>query len=63
MKELELINKEIDEFRLKLKKKPEDINELKSILNDISIILNISMVMEFKISEVAEKFRTLKLYK
>jgi len=41
---------------------PKEIEDLKRMLNVISEILNSSMVMEFRIAEVQEKFRTLKMY-
>jgi len=43
--------------------KPKERDDLKVMLNIISEILNESMIMEFKISNVTEKFRILKLHK
>lgn len=42
---------------------PNNIEELKFILNKISEIKTMSMMMEFKIADVVEKFRTLLMYK
>ena len=42
---------------------PKDPDSLKRTLNIISEIFNQSMVMEFRIADVMEKFRTLKIYK
>lgn len=61
-RELLQIKKEIDESREKLKHDPKEIDDLKKMLNIISEILNSSMVMEFRIADVTEKFRTLKMY-
>ena len=54
--------KEIDEYHKKLDSEPSHIEELKRMLNEITEILSMSMIMEFKISDVTEKFRTLKQY-
>ena len=61
-KELEFIKKEIEEYRQKLRQTPKDIDDLKRMLNFIQEIKNMSMTMEFKIGDVTEKFRTLKMY-
>ena len=42
---------------------PTNIEELKSLLNKISEIKTVSMMMEFRISDIVEKFRTLQMYK
>lgn len=52
----------MEEYREKLRHEPTQIDELKQMLNVIAEIRNHSMIMEFKISDVTEKFRTLKLY-
>ena len=41
---------------------PTNIEELKSLLNKIAEIKTVSMMMEFRISDVVEKFRTLQMY-
>jgi dynein heavy chain len=46
-----------------LDENPNNIEELKSLLNKISEIKTTSMMMEFKIADVVEKFRTLQMYK
>lgn len=61
-KELEGIKKEIEDYREKLRQVPKDIDDLKRMLNFIQEIKNMSMTMEFKIGDVTEKFRTLKMY-
>lgn len=62
IKELELIRKEIEDYRESLRIVPKDIEELKKMLNLIQEIKNYTMTMEFKIGDVTEKFRTLKMY-
>lgn len=62
MKELEGIKKEIDDYREQLLVQPKDIEDLKKLLNLIQEIKNMTMNMEFKMSDVTEKFRTLKMY-
>ena len=62
-RELESIRKEIAEYRAKLEDNPTSIVGLKALLNSISQIKSHSMIMEFRISEVVEKFRTLSMYK
>ena len=42
---------------------PANIEELKSLLNKIAEIKTKSMMMEFRISDIVEKFRTLINYK
>jgi len=46
-----------------LSESPANIEELKSLLNKIAEIKTTSMMMEFKISDIVEKFRTLINYK
>lgn len=46
-----------------MEESPQTIDELKSLLNKISEIKTVSMMMEFKIADVVEKFRTLQMYK
>ena len=62
MKELEGIKQEVESHREKLRQEPKDIDELKIMLNFIQELKNMSMGMEFKIGDVTEKFRTLKMY-
>lgn len=52
----------MDDYRAKLDDNPTSIDGLKSLLNSISEIKNSSMMMELRISEVVEKFRTLIMY-
>ena len=42
---------------------PANIEELKSLLNKIAEIKTMSMMMEFRIADIVEKFRTLINYK
>ena len=42
---------------------PANIEELKALLNKIAEIKTKSMMMEFRISDIVEKFRTLQMYK
>lgn len=53
--------KDIAEYKEKLQIDAKNIDELKQMLNNITFIKNQSMIMEFRISDVTEKFRTLKL--
>lgn len=62
LRELEAIKKEIDEYRDALRMQPKDIEDLKKLLNLIEEIKNMTMNMEFKMGDVTEKFRTLKMY-
>ncbi len=62
MRELEGIKKEIDDYREQLLVQPKDIEDLKKLLNLIQEIKNMTMNMEFKMGDVTEKFRTLKMY-
>lgn len=62
LRELQALKNEMEEYREKLRHEPSQIDELKQMLNVIAEIRNHSMIMEFKISDVTEKFRTLKLY-
>lgn len=61
-RELAQIKKEIDEYHEKLKAETDKFNDLKAILNIIAEINDNTMVMEFRISDVMEKFRTLSMY-
>lgn len=63
MKDLEALRKVIQEYEDKMDENPSNIQELKSLLNKISQIKTMSMMMEFKIADVVEKFRTLQMYK
>ena len=54
--------KDIDDSRIKLQETPSDINSMKSLLSEISKINSSHMVVEFKIIEIEEMFRTLKMY-
>lgn len=42
---------------------PSNIEELKSLLNQIAEIKTLSMMMEFRIADIVEKFRTLQMYR
>ena len=59
---MESIKKEIEDYKEKLRQTPKDIDDLKRMLNFIQEIKNMSMSMEFKIGDVTEKFRTLRMY-
>ena len=61
-KNLKEILKEIDESRIKLQETPSDINSMKSLLSEISKINTSHMVVEFRITEIEEMFRTIKMY-
>jgi len=61
-RELLQIKKEIEDYHEKLRAETVSIDDLKSILNTIAEINDSTMVMEFRISDVMEKFRTLKMY-
>ncbi|OMJ92498.1 hypothetical protein SteCoe_4738 [Stentor coeruleus] len=61
-KNLRDILKEIDESRIKLQETPSDISSMKSLLSEISKINNSHMVVEFRITEIEEMFRTIKMY-
>ena len=56
------ILKEIEESRTKLQETPSDINSMKSLLSEISKINTNHMVVEFRITEIEEMFRTIKMY-
>lgn len=61
--ELLQVNSEIEEYHKKLKDDEiSSIESLKSILNTITEIKDITMVMEFRIQDIVERFRTLKMY-
>lgn len=62
-KELGSIMKDINEYEKQLKADMGGIDSLKHLLNVISEIKNKSMDMEFRINEVQEQFRILKMYK
>ena len=62
VKNLKDILKEIDESHNRLQETPSDINSMKSLLSEISKINTSHMVVEFKITEIEEMFRTLKMY-
>ena len=62
-KELGTIMKDINEYEKQLKAEMGGIESLKHLLNVISEIKNKSMDMEFRINEVSEQFRILKMYK
>jgi dynein heavy chain len=61
--ELRAIQKDTLEYDKSLKGEMGDIDQLKALLNVISEIKNKSMDMEFRILEVQEQFRVLKMYK
>jgi dynein heavy chain len=56
------IEVKIDQYRVEIQKEPQEIDSLKSLLNEISKIKNQTMEMEFNISDVTEIFRILKMY-
>ncbi len=62
-RDLEAAKKFIADFDNSLDESPANIEELKSLLNKISEIKTISMMMEFRIADIVEKFRTLITYK
>ncbi len=62
MRDLDAIKRTIEEFQGNLNQNPTNIEELKSLLNKIAQIKTMSMMMEFKIADVVEKFRTLLIY-
>jgi dynein heavy chain len=57
------ISEEIDKFRADLTEQPNDIQGLKAFLSVIAQINGIHMTMEFRLSEVEEQVRTLRMYK
>ncbi len=61
-KELKNIVNEINEYEKQLKTEVHGIDQLKHVLNIISEIKNTSMDMEFKINEIVEQFRVLRMY-
>jgi dynein heavy chain len=63
IRELNEISKEIGDYRARLAEDPDGIDDLKAMLNTIAIIRNESMMMEFRIAEVDEKFRTLDMFR
>jgi hypothetical protein len=62
-KELNAIIRDTNEYDKQLKAEMGGIDSLKHLLNVISDIKNKSMDMEFRINEVQEQFRILKMYK
>jgi dynein heavy chain len=62
-KQLNLIIRDTNEYRKQLGAEMGGIDSLKHLLNTISEIKNKSMDMEFRINEVQEQFRILKMYK
>lgn len=61
-KEYSTILEEIDEYKLMLKNDPNNIVDLKKMLHNIADIKNKSMDMEFRLSDLTEKFRILEMY-
>ena len=61
-KELKAIIRDTEEYEKALKGEMGAIEQLKALLNVISEIKNKSMDMEFRIVEVQEQFRVLKMY-
>jgi dynein heavy chain len=61
-KELKNIVNDIGEYEKHLKTEVHGIDGLKHVLNIISEIKNTSMDMEFRINEIVEQFRVLKMY-
>lgn len=62
IKGLEGIQKTISDYNEKIDESPQTIDELKALLNQIAEVKTVSMMMEFKIADVVEKFRTLQMY-
>lgn len=62
-RDLEEIKKIIEFYDTSLSEDPANIEELKSLLNKIAEIKTMSMMMEFRIADIVEKFRTLINYK
>jgi dynein heavy chain, axonemal len=62
-RDLEATKKVIEDYDNSLSENPANIEELKSLLNKISEIKTTSMMMEFRIADIVEKFRTLINYK
>ena len=63
MRDLEAVQKVINDYDTSLSESPANIEELKSLLNKIAEIKTTSMMMEFRIADIVEKFRTLNNYK
>ena len=63
LKDLQAAKKFIDDFDNALEENPANIEELKALLNKIAEINSMSMMMEFSISDIVEKFRTLQMYR
>jgi dynein heavy chain len=63
LKDLQAAKKIIEDFDNALEENPANIEELKALLNKIAEIKTMSMMMEFRISDIVEKFRTLQMYK
>jgi dynein heavy chain len=61
-KELKTIRNDIDNYEKALGGEMGAIEQLKSLLNVITEIKNISMDMEFRIVEVQEQYRVLGMY-
>jgi dynein heavy chain len=61
-KEVEELHKIIWDYRELIESPAESLKELKSYLNVLSEIENATMDIEFRIADVAEKFRILKKY-
>lgn len=61
-KELKAIIRDTEDYEKALKGEMGAIEQLKALLNVISEIKNKSMDMEFRIVEVQEQFRVLKMY-
>lgn len=62
-KEKVFIQRDIQEYEKQLKADMGGIDSLKHLLNVISEIKNKSMDMEFRINEVQEQYRILKMHK
>ena len=61
-KELKNIANDINDYEKHLKTEVHGIDGLKHVLNIISEIKNTSMDMEFRINEIVEQFRVLRMY-
>lgn len=62
LRELQSIQQEISVFKEKLAEEPPRIEELKILLNTIAEIKDMTMMTEFRIFDVQERFRTLQMY-
>jgi biotin-(acetyl-CoA carboxylase) ligase len=61
-KELKNIVNDVQDYEKHLKTEVHGIDGLKHVLNKISEIKNTSMDMEFRINEIVEQYRVLRMY-